>query len=83
MEGIKDKVIESLLRSITYDEMTLEQERLVVQYETERWRLKVDELINSDMSKEAIEEQIHDWWLDYLMADGTEENLYNYVTSKF
>lgn len=33
MEEIKTKLIESLLKTITYDDMTLEQERLVVEYD--------------------------------------------------
>jgi len=31
------------------------------------------------MPKEKIEKQIHDWWLDYQIADGTEDNLLKYV----
>lgn len=44
MEEIKTKLIESLLKTITYDDMTLEQERLVVEYETEKLKSKVDDL---------------------------------------
>ena len=34
MEKIKTKLIETLLETITYDDMTEKQERLVVEYET-------------------------------------------------
>lgn len=78
MEEIKTKLIESLLSTLTYDDMTLEQERLVTEYQTEIWKLKVDELRHT-MTKEEMEEQIHDWWLDYQFTDGTEENLLVYI----
>ena len=64
MEEIKTKLIESLLKTITYDDMTLEQERLAVEYETKKLKPKVDDL-KSTMSKEQLEETIHEWWLDY------------------
>lgn len=54
MEEIKTKLIESLLKTITYDDMTLEQERLVVEYETEKLKPKVDDLKRT-MSKEQLE----------------------------
>lgn len=78
MEEIKTKLIESLLKTITYDDMTLEQERLVVEYETEKLKSKVDDLKRT-MSKEQLEETIHEWWLDYQIADETENNLIAYI----
>lgn len=78
MEEIKTKLIESLLKTITYDDMTLEQERLVVEYETEKLKSKVDDLKRT-MSKEQLEETIHEWWLDYQIADETENNLIVYI----
>lgn len=78
MEEIKTKLIESLLKTITYDDMTLEQERLVVEYETEKLKTKVDEL-KKKLSKKELEEIIHGWWLDYQIADGTEINLISYI----
>ena len=78
MEEIKTKLIESLLKTITYDNMTLEQERLVVEYETEKLKPKVDDLKRT-MSKEQLEEIIHEWWLDYQIADETENNLIAYI----
>lgn len=78
MEEIKTKLIESLLKTITYDDMTLEQERLVVEYETEKSKPKVDDLKRT-MSKEQLEETIHEWWLDYQIADETENNLIAYI----
>lgn len=41
-------------------------------------KLEVDELIKS-MPPEEIKEIIHDWWQDYEIADGTEDNLLAYV----
>jgi hypothetical protein len=78
MEEIKTKLIESLLKTITYDDMTLEQERLAVEYETKKLKPKVDDL-KSTMSKEQLEETIHEWWLDYQIADETENNLIAYI----
>lgn len=78
MEELKTKLIESLLSKITYDEMTEEQEKLVTEYETEKWKPKIDEL-KKTMTVSDIQEQIHDWWLDYQFTDGTEENLLAYI----
>lgn len=61
-----------------YDDMTLEQERLAVEYETKKLKPKVDDL-KSTMSKEQLEETIHEWWLDYQIADETENNLIAYI----
>lgn len=82
MEDLKTKLIESLLSTLTYDDMTPEQERLVTEYETEKWKPMVDALIVNGMSERDIKEQIHDWWLDYQFTDGTEDNLYQYIQSK-
>ena len=78
MEDIKTRLIEALLQTITYDDMTEEQERLVVEYETELYKPRVDEL-KATLTKEEIEQQIHDWWLDYQIADETEDNLIRYI----
>ena len=80
MKDIKTRLIEALLKTMTYDEMTEEQEKLVTEYETEKWKLEVDKL-KGILSKEEIKKQIHDWWLDYQFTDGTEINLDNYVES--
>ncbi len=79
MEDIKNKLIESLLRTITYDDMTDEQMMLVVEYETEVYKRKIDELKQS-MNVSKIKELIHEWWLDYQIADRTEDNLFNYIS---
>ena len=81
MEDIKTRLIEALLQTITYDDMTKEQEELVVEYETEKWKSKVDEL-RAALTKEEIEEQIHEWWLNYEFADGTEDNLIRYINEE-
>lgn len=78
MEIKKNKKIESLLQTTTYDEMTLEQKALVSEYETEQLKPRVDELKKS-LPVSEIENQIHNWWLDYQIADETEEKLLTYV----
>ena len=72
MEELKTRLIESLLKTLTYDDMNEEQMELVVEYETELWRKKIDSFISRNMTKTKIKEHIHDWWLDYEIADGTE-----------
>lgn len=78
MEEIKRNQAQQLLRTLTYDEMTEEQEKLVTEYEIEKWKPKIDEL-KKTMTVSDIQEQIHDWWLDYQFTDGTEENLLVYI----
>lgn len=79
-ESLETKVIKSLLSTMTYDDMTVEQENIVTEYETEIWKAKIDELTNIN-KKKVTEEQIHDWWLDYQFTDGTEVNLVSYINS--
>ena len=67
MEELKTKLIESLLSTITYDEMTDEQEKLVTEYETEKWKPKVDEL-KKTMTISDIQEQIHERLLEYQLT---------------
>ena len=78
MEELKTKLIESLLKTLTYDEMNEEQMALVVEYETELLKPYVDRL-RQHKDETEIREMIHDWWLDYEIADGTEDNLLAYV----
>lgn len=78
MEELKTKLIHSLLSTLAYDDMNKEQMALVVEYETELWKPHIDEL-RATTNKDEIREMIHDWWLDYEIADGTEDNLLTYV----
>lgn len=78
MEDLKERLIQALLSTLTYDEMTREQEKLVVEYETEKWKPRVDEL-RENMTEECLKEMIHEWWENYEIADGTEDNLLAYV----
>ena len=82
MEDIKAQLIKALLQTITYDDMTKEQEELVIEYEMELYKPKVDEL-KAALTKEEIEQRIHEWWLDYQIADGTEDNLIRYINGGF
>lgn len=72
------KAISALLSSGSYDDLNEKQNALDVEYETELWKANVDELRNK-MPPEEIRETIHDWWQDYKIADGTEDNLLAYV----
>ena len=72
------KAVHALLSNNSYDDLNEEQEAVVVEFETELWKSRIDELRKS-MPPEEIKETIHDWWQDYEIADGTEENLLDYV----
>ena len=72
------KAIKAILSNNSYDELNEEQNAVVVEFETELWKPKVDELRKS-MQPEEIKETIHAWWSDYEIADGTEDNLLAYV----
>lgn len=76
----EEKVIAwTLLKSKCYDEMTDEEMNLVVEYETESFKPRVDELKAKGWPVSKIEDEIHDWWLDYKMANGTEDELLAYA----
>ena len=72
------KAVHALLSSGSYDDLNEEQNSVVVEFETEIMKEKVDEL-RKTMPLEEIKETIHDWWQDYEIADGTEDNLLAYI----
>lgn len=72
------KALYVLLNNAAYDDLNEEQISSVVALETALWKQKVDELRNK-MSPDEIIEVIHDWWLNYEIANETEDNLLAYV----
>ncbi len=72
------KALVALLSSGSYDGLNKEQEAVVVEFETELFKSKIDELRES-MPREEIKEVIHGWWQDYEIADKTEDNLLAYL----
>lgn len=78
VKEVMQKAVHALLSSGSYNDLNEEQNNLVVEFETEIWKAKVDEL-RDKMRPEEIRETIHDWWQDYEIADGTEDNLLAYV----
>lgn len=79
-ETVEARLLKALLSTLAYDEFTEEQEKLVTEYETELWKEKVNEFVMIQKpTKEELEDQIHEWWLDYQFTDGTEENLLMYA----
>lgn len=78
IKEVMRKAVLALLSSGSYDDLNEEQNAVVVEFETELYKAKVDELRKS-MPPEEIKETIHDWWQDYEIADGTEDNLLAYV----
>lgn len=77
IKEVMQKAVHALLNSGSYNDLSEEQNAVVVEFETELWKPKVDELRKS-MSPEEIKETIHDWWSDYEIANGTEDNLLAY-----
>lgn len=72
------KALYVLLNNAAYDDLNEEQISSVVALETALWKQKVDEL-RSKMSPDESIEVIHDWWLNYEIANETEDNLLAYV----
>ena len=74
IKEVMRKAVRALLSNGSYGDLNEEQNAVVVEFETELWKPKVDELRKS-MPPEEIKEIIHDWLTDYENADGTEDNL--------
>lgn len=72
------KAVRALLSNGSYHDLNEEQKAVVVEFETELWKPKVDEMRKS-MSLLEISEVINNWWLNYEIADETGINLTNYV----
>lgn len=70
-----------VLANYCYDEMNEEQLTAVAEYETEKWKPTVNEMIKSDMTKKEIEDFIHTLWHNYEIANETEDMLYKYIQS--
>ena len=75
------KAVRALLSNGSYHDLNEEQKAVVVEFETELWKPKVDEMRES-MSLLEISEVINNWWLNYEIADETEVNLTNYILSQ-
>lgn len=58
--------------------MNEEQTAVVVEFETEIMKSRVDEL-RKTMPLEEIKKTIHEWWKDYEITDKTEDNLLAYA----
>ena len=78
MDINRRKLAEEILQTVTYFDMDEEQTNLVVEYELEIYKPKVDKL-KERFNNEKVEEKIHDWWLDYRIADETEDALMKYL----
>ena len=72
----KEPTAREILLFKTYIEMTPEEEKKVIEYETAKYKKRIEKLLEKH-SAEYVENKIHDWWLDYLMHDDTEINLYH------
>ncbi|MFR7537002.1 hypothetical protein [Monoglobus pectinilyticus] len=75
------KAVRALLSNGSYHDLNEEQKAVVVEFETELWKPKVDEMRKS-MSLVEISEVIHNLWLNYEIADETEYNLLIYMSKE-
>lgn len=75
---VMKKAVHAILSSGSYDGLNEEQTAVVVEFETEIMKSRVDEL-RKTMPLEEIKKTIHDWWQDYEIADKTEDNLLAYA----
>ena len=78
MDINKKKLAKEILNTVSYLDMDKEQTELVVEYELEIYKPKVDKL-KERYNHDKVEEKIHDWWLDYKIADETEDALTKYL----
>ena len=78
IKEVMQKAVQALLSNGSYDDLNEEQKAVVIEFETELYKAKVDELRKS-MPPEEIKKVIHDWWQNYEIADETEDNLLAYV----
>ena len=75
---VMKKAVHALLSSGSYDGLNEEQTAVVVEFETEIMKSRVDEL-RKTMPLEEIKKTIHEWWKDYEIAYKTEDNLLAYA----
>lgn len=78
IKDIMKQIVNNILRDSSYDDLNESENNTVVLFETALFKPRIDELRNA-MSPEELQEVIHDWWSDYAIADGTEDNLSAYV----
>lgn len=78
IKDIMKQIVNNILRDSSYDELSESENNTVVLFETALFKPRIDELRNV-MSPEELQAVIHDWWSDYAIADGTEDNLSAYV----
>ena len=78
IKDIMKQIVNNILRDSSYDDLNESENNTVVLFETALFKPRIDELRNA-MSPEELQEIIHDWWSDYAIADGTEDNLSAYV----
>ncbi len=78
IKDIMKQIVNNILRDSSYDELSESENNTVVLFETALFKPRIDELRNA-MSPEELQAVIHDWWSDYAIADGTEDNLSAYV----
>lgn len=80
-KNLKDDVIQALLKTLTYDDMTEEQLDLVVKYEMNKWEPKIKQYFENNGLKET-ERYIHETlWQNYEIADETEDGLLKFIGS--
>lgn len=71
-------VAKEILKTKTYLEMEPDEEKIVIEYETEKYKKRITKLLENH-TKNFVENKIHEWWADYLMHDETEIILYHFL----
>ena len=77
---IRDRLIEEILQTLCYDDMTEDQLALVTEYETQKYIPVIDRYSECHTLSET-EEYVHSLWLNYEIADGAEDNLLRHIGS--
>lgn len=83
MSGLTDEQkneAKLLGQTLLYDEMNEDQMALIVKFEVEEFKPKIIELFVNGFTEAQVQEKIHDWWLDYQMADGAEAKLSEFAS---
>ena len=69
----------AILEEVVYADMSADELKLVVAYETEQYKTKVDELFKKGWPAGMVSDKVQEWYADYRMADGTADALYVYI----
>ena len=67
---------QEILKNNCYDEMSIEELKIVEDYEIEIYKPRMDKLKRNDEEKSNW---VHNLWLDYCISNETEDKLLSYL----